>query len=569
MEGPKWAAADWAVKQLLADLDDRERFALGVFHNTTTWFDKAPSTATMDVVQRAYRFLDSRRDSGGTELGVALEQALGRGRPSGEHARHVIVITDAQVSDDGRITRLAEQEARQSDRRRISMLCIDAAPNSFLALDLAERGGGVARFLTSAPEEEDIATALDDVLATWARPVAAGMRLEVNRRHVEVTSGDALAAADGQRCAVALGDLPSGRSVWVAGRAPRGDTADLRFGLASSVSRQSGGRESTADPIELVPGTLDMPALKALFGARRVLALEHLMHAGYSHDDLARHLADLGYNPDEVLSGASAAGARVYAENTQRDQAQALRALLVREALEFGLASAETAFVATRKEPGKPVEQTMVVANALPAGWSEGFVAGPMVAAPVAMRMAAAPVSASIPPSSPASFGGIRRRLARFAERATLREEALDLYADASTAAPMLRAKGSATVPERRLVVFPAAPRFEGSQAVLFDSRTDASTALPDQAVLSSLRVRFLDGAPDPASLDPDLRILVFVEDLASPRAQVRLVDLLRQQGERPLNLRKGPGQPVRIVLADPHGAWAARAPQLEVSLGW
>ncbi len=42
---------------------------------------------------------------------------------------------------------------RSLRRRRISVLCIDAAPNSFLAFQLAEPGGGVAKFLTSSPEE--------------------------------------------------------------------------------------------------------------------------------------------------------------------------------------------------------------------------------------------------------------------------------------------------------------------------------------------------------------------------------------------------------------------------------
>ena len=47
------------------------------------------------------------------------------------------------------------------------------------------------------------------------------------------------------------------------------------------------------------------------------------------------------------------------------------------------------------------------------------------------------------------------------------------------------------------------------------------------------------------------------------------LADLVRRRGERPLNLRVGPGQAVRIVLADPAGAWARGAPRIEVALGW
>src|SRR5439155_11280243 len=102
-------------------------------------------------------------------------------------------------------------------RRRISMLCIDAAPNATLALELADRSGGVARFLTSAPEEEDISTALDDVLAEWARPVLAGARLEANRDRLEAAGSHALPVGGS---AVELGGLPAGRRVWGAGRVP-------------------------------------------------------------------------------------------------------------------------------------------------------------------------------------------------------------------------------------------------------------------------------------------------------------------------------------------------------------
>jgi Ca-activated chloride channel family protein len=127
MEGAKWEAADWAVKKFLAELTERDAFALCLFHTTTQWFSKTPRQAESLVVEEALRFLAEHKDSGGTELGVALEQALGIERALGEHARHILIITDAQVTDAGRILRLADQESKQKDRRRISVLCIDAA----------------------------------------------------------------------------------------------------------------------------------------------------------------------------------------------------------------------------------------------------------------------------------------------------------------------------------------------------------------------------------------------------------------------------------------------------------
>src|SRR5262249_47309163 len=186
----------------------------------TRWFARTPRPADADTVAGATAFLREHRDSGGTELGVALEQALGLERAPGEMARHVLVITDAQVTDAGRILRLADEEAGRPDRRRISLLCLDAAPNALLAHDLAERGGGVARFLTSAPDEEDITTALDEVLADWAEPVLSGLRLEVNRPQVEAAGRGATDPGEPGWSGVDLGDLPAGRPGWVGGRAP-------------------------------------------------------------------------------------------------------------------------------------------------------------------------------------------------------------------------------------------------------------------------------------------------------------------------------------------------------------
>ena len=214
MSGPKWEAADWAVKRFLSDLTPADSFALGLFHNQTHWFAKNIQPATPQAVADAVSFLERNRDSGGTELGVALEQALqlapaGHARDAAGQSRHVLIVTDAEVTDAGRILHLADEKAGQKDRRRISLLCIDAAPNSFLVTQLAEHGGGVARFLTSSPLEGDITTALDEVLADWAEPALAGLRLEVNRPAAQAAGRSVVPEPGSGGSLVDLGDLPA------------------------------------------------------------------------------------------------------------------------------------------------------------------------------------------------------------------------------------------------------------------------------------------------------------------------------------------------------------------------
>ncbi len=544
MQGPKWEAADWAVKRFLSDLTNADRFALGLFHNSTRWFEPAPRPGDPETVGRAVHFLEAHRDSGGTELGVALEKAVKLPRAEGERARYVLVITDAEVSDAARVLHLADAEAGERERRRISVLCIDAAPNAFLAHELAERGGGVARFLTSAPEEEDVTTALDEVLTDWSAPVLAGLRLEVDRPRAEGAGRMVRRGVQAGWSAVDLGDLPAGRALWVVGRAQRGESATLHFRLVAG----DGSELATRRPV-LAAGEAEQPAIKALFGARQVLALEFLRSGGYGLD-LDDQLRRLGYDPSVVLDRKAAGNAALYPENRGAEEQEPLRLFLAREALNYGLASAETAFVATRKEAGRPVEGTVAVANALPAGWSEEFHAQP------AGAMGA--LYCSMP--APAAGGGAIR---------ACRTHALGFRPQPMGLSP-LGGYVSEDAPRQaagtHVVLFSGTPDFRNGEAVLFEGDSGAGGGqLSGEVTLKSLAIDFPGGAP--ASAGAELVLLLFVEDLAAPRARIRIADLLRQGGTRPLNVRRRAGEALRLVLVDPEGIWAAGPPVMEVSL--
>jgi Ca-activated chloride channel family protein len=560
MQGAKWAAADWSVEKFLAGLGERDSFALGLFHDRTRWFADAPRPATAKNVQAAVAFLKAQRDQGGTQLGVALEQALGMPRGSGEQARHVLIVTDAEVSDAGRILRLADGETGRADRRRISVLCIDAAPNALLAEQLAEAGGGVARFLTSRPDEEDIATALDEILADWDEPVQLGLRLEVNRAGAEAAGRAVSPAAAGSL--IDLGDLPAGRPLWVVGRVLLAGTGPLTLRLSAgrgvplAEGTPAAGEEQAAGR-----------ALKALFGARRVRGLEYLMHSYAVGEEFETALRRLGYDPAQLTA---AAPAKVYAEN-QRDQSTAaLRALLVREALDYGLASAETAFVATRQEEGQPVTHRVVVANALPAAWSEPFAVGGQGGFFGSILGCAGGVTLSgqlcVDADPDTTARAAAPPVARPAGR--LMNKVVSALGQRRSAAPAAAPTASPAAPTSLLFV--DVPAVTKGEAVLFDSdHAQSQPPLPEEGLLTALSVRFPGTKAVPAALDEELALHLYLDDLVTPRAKVRLADLLRHGGRRPLNLRRQRGQRLRVVLADPAGAWKDGAPRLEVSLAW
>jgi Ca-activated chloride channel family protein len=290
----------------------------------------------------------------------------------------------------------------------------------------------------------------------------------------------------------------------------------------------------------------DLPALKALFGARRLLGLEYLINARYSDAMLREQLKRMGYDPKEIVQQA---GTSVYAENALKAAQEALNPLLVRESLRYGVACAETAFVAVRKEAGEPVEARVIVPNALPSGWSEDFLSlGAGAAAPrgpAVLRSFGPTMVADV-----AGSGTVKAMAQPLAEGRLRQRSDTEVEAEEAVA-PGPRAG--------TIVIFAGAPIFERGQAVLFDTTQRAGRGkLPDQATLSRIAVEFKakDIAKDAVR---GLRLLIFVGDMALPRATIRLADLLR--GARPLNLRKRAGEAVRVVLRDPEGAWASQSP--------
>jgi Ca-activated chloride channel family protein len=256
----------------------------------------------------------------------------------------------------------------------------------------------------------------------------------------------------------------------------------------------------------------------------------------------------------------------VYAENDTKAALDQARSLLVREALAFGLPSAETAFVATRTEAGQPVGGTVLVANALPAGWLTGssstklclMASGAGGGAPVQgtrmyARAPAAPTQAS---------GGILRK------KALRGPDSVDSYLmdfDAEKPESVAPAGKKPIQVSIRAGQHPA-----GAGTVLYDSARDAAgQPLAPAGRLTSLRLSFPGPGVTADSVGPDLAVLVFVGDMAEPRARVRLADVLRQGGRRPLNLRWQAGQAVRLTLDDPDARWQTGVPALEITLEW
>lgn len=548
MQGSKWKAADQAVTEFLRGLKEQDHYGLCLFHNEPFWLKKDLQQADSGGIAAGIKFLTTRKDSGGTNLGVALEQGLRFERKAGEASRHLLVVTDTEVTDFSRIMRLAQEERKRREARRISVLCVDAAPNAFLAHELAERGGGVARFLTSDPAEEDITASLTAILADWDAPVFTNLRLEVNRPEVGGIGQNGTPGTEEGWSSLDLGDLPAGRAVWIAGRVPRGTAPDLSFRLVSGAKKLAAWRSPLTEALATRPG------IKALFGARRVLALEYLSGACLSPEKLSEQLFRLGITLEAEDEAA------LYAENRHQTTAKALKKLLVRESLEYGIASAETAFIAVHTAEGERVQETVPVANALPAGWSEGF-AAPRGAMFRKAYFAPAPASPPPPPSGVAyaAYDAIDSAPEE-RERGISLPNDLEVVADLDVPVFLRRRP----VP---ILIAWSAPSFINGECVLYDTTQDARQ-LPDDCRIESLEFAFSDEIPDLSAIDSSLCLLIYVGDMSTPHTRVTVQELIDTLDEYPLSFRRR-GEPIRIVLQDPSGIWAAHPPKIRVRLNW
>jgi Ca-activated chloride channel family protein len=357
MEGTKWQAADRAAKKFLSGLGEEEHFNVAFFHNEVFPFSNKILRASSKNIDKAIEFVTKNDSSGGTELGVALERMLMlpkvSPKPGEKIARQLLVITDAEVTDEGRVLELARRESENGARRRISVLCIDSSPNSTLTNHLAELGGGTAAYLTSAPGEDEVTAAVDEILYRWSRPVAESVTLEIAADELRIAGKKTTETESGSLMAE-LGSLMGEIPLWIVGKISG-------FGAESHV--KACFDEFTVDvPVRRIEGG----AVRSIYGARKIQELEYLKPLGLESGELSGALSTLGYETQ-------AAGSKVYKESEKAAAEDMIDALLLKESLRYGVVSSRTALVASRKEKGKLVEGTALTPNALPHGWVECF----------------------------------------------------------------------------------------------------------------------------------------------------------------------------------------------------
>jgi Ca-activated chloride channel family protein len=467
MKGAKWEVSDFIAKMTYSEIAEMSsEVYIGAFDTNTWWIKVEDRSKLEDFLQREY-------GGGGTHLGVAIEEGIYKHKKDG--VAYNVIITDAQVSDYGRLFRLADK-IRELNQRFI-IICVDSAPNSFIPIEMARRAGGLSFFLSSTAEG-DIVNAVEHISRYWKEPLGSVKINVASEGNLEVEHSQGLHEGN----MLELGDLTRNMARWAVGRVKGDLDSELRFELLVDGKKID----------EISPGKGEKnKVIKDIFGIHRVNYLECLINARYSPEDLNTLLSSIGYSLE--LKG----GGMIYQENQLKFTREDLDQLLAEIALEFQLASKETSFIAVTKKEGR-VEETVVVPNALPEGWKSEPMAAP-IAAPSTAPRGAPSMKLMSPASSPSP-----RAKASLNKSKKMMESAGGMKKSAIPDAPREK------------------PIFEGKtkKGIFFESKSEIR--------LSSIKVL--------GSVPKGGKIFIYLKNDSTPVATINL-ERVKLLGERPLSI--------------------------------
>lgn len=160
------------MRTALANLNPRDTFNFITFSGDTAILFPEPVAATPENVEKAQRFLESRRGQGGTEMMKAIRAALEPTR-SREHVRIVAFLTDGYVGNDTEII----AEVKKYSNARVFSFGIGSSVNRFLLDKMAEAGRGEVEYVTL---NDDGSAAARRFYERMRSPLLTDIRMEWN-----------------------------------------------------------------------------------------------------------------------------------------------------------------------------------------------------------------------------------------------------------------------------------------------------------------------------------------------------------------------------------------------------
>jgi len=171
MQGQKWDKAIEALHSCVKILAPKDRVSITLFSDSCTDFEAEP--VNPQALLSDPKFMDLARlnpPGGGTEMASAISHVLAKvDRFSKDRPAVLVLITDAQVGNEGEITSLM----RQHPSLPVHCFGIDAQLNDALLIDLVRQQGGSFKALRP---EEDVAGAVSGLGETLRQPVLVNLQ---------------------------------------------------------------------------------------------------------------------------------------------------------------------------------------------------------------------------------------------------------------------------------------------------------------------------------------------------------------------------------------------------------
>ena len=254
-------ALAWALGRLTPD----ERFNVIAFNNSAWRLFPTARAATADAVTAGQSFVRGLNADGGTEMRLALGQALD-GATNPRRIRQVVFITDGSVGNEAALFSLIHDRLGDS---RLFTVGIGSAPNSFFMREAAEIGRGSFTHIGST---DTVATRMSDLFDKLATPALTGIRMD--------WPGDAA-----EMYPSTIPDLYAGEPVVATVRLPAGTSGTV------SVAGMAGDAP-WATEVSL-SAAREAPGMAGLWARDRIAELEREQYRGADPDTTRQQILDV------------------------------------------------------------------------------------------------------------------------------------------------------------------------------------------------------------------------------------------------------------------------------------
>lgn len=245
MDGFPIEKAKQTMQLALNNLYPHDTFNLITFAGDTHILFSEPVYATPENLQKAKKFLASRKGDGGTEMMKAIKAAL-KPSDSQQHVRIVCFMTDGQVYNDAEILAAVQKHPNA----RIFAMGFGSSPNRFLLDKMAEYGRGEVDYVSETGDTSGVAKRFNDRIRN---PLLTDISLDWTNLPVS------------DLYPKRLPDLFSARPLILSGRYNGGSKGVIR--LKGKLVGQDFLREI---PVELPETQADHDVLATLWARRRI-----------------------------------------------------------------------------------------------------------------------------------------------------------------------------------------------------------------------------------------------------------------------------------------------------------